>query len=91
MKKIIYLICSVFLGILLGTIVHGVAEIEYLKYPYLQNIVPEAHPFWGTNCFLPAFWQYLFLAGGAIGGYFVGKRWWQIVYVEHRHWRNKLK
>jgi hypothetical protein len=32
------------------------------------------------------FWT-LILAG-AISGFFLGFRWWRIVYIEHRHWSN---
>jgi hypothetical protein len=91
MKRIIYIIAAVVLGILLGTIVHGIVEIKYLNYLFANGITPQSHPFLGTNCFLPPLWQFVFLIGGAILGYFLGVNWWRIVYIEKRHWRMRRK
>lgn len=32
------------------------------------------------------FW--ILILSGAVSGYFISFRWWRIVYIEHRHWRN---
>lgn len=83
MKKIIYHTACVFLGILLSYLVHAVVEIIYLCHN--QNITWYKH--WGVfGCALPPVVQYILLAGGVIGGYFLGRFWWRIVYVEKRHW-----
>lgn len=37
----------------------------------------------------PLFW--ILILTGAVSGYFLGFRWWRIVYIEHRHWRNWRK
>lgn len=37
---------------------------------------------------------YLFwplLLAGAVSGFFLGFRWWRMVYIEHRHWRDWCK
>ena len=38
------------------------------------------------NYALPIWLQSALIIMGVLGGYFLGKRWWQIVYVEKRHW-----
>lgn len=33
----------------------------------------------------------ILILAGIISGFFLGFRWWRIVYVEHRHWRWKRR
>jgi hypothetical protein len=37
---------------------------------------------------LPQYVFWLFIAGGAIGGFFLGLAWWRMIYVEHRRWKD---
>jgi len=91
MKKIFYVFCAIFLGILLATIVHVLAEIWYIKKFFSKGLIPQSTIFLGLLCYLPFYAQFIFLSGGAIGGYFLGQNWWRIVYVEHRHWEHNKK
>jgi len=65
---------------------HAVIEMTYLNNA--DNITWYKH--WGTfGCALPPIIQYGLLAIGVIGGFFVGRLWWRVVYIEKRHWRFK--
>jgi len=88
-KRTIYIILSIFLGILLGVIAEALAEKAYINSMLSQGIIPVST--WGGCCYLPPIFSVLFLAGGAALGYVLGVRWWQLVYVEHRHWRMRKK
>lgn len=91
MKKIFYIACTIFLGILLGAIAHALVEIWYIKKFFSQGLVPYTTIFMGSRCYLPFYAQAILLLGGAVGGYFLGQNWWRIVYVEHRHLRYNKK
>ena len=88
-KRRIYISLSIILGILLGGIVDALIEKTYINNMLAEGMVPVST--WSNNCFLPLVMSVAFLAGGAIFGYVLGVRWWQIVYVEKRHWRMKRK
>lgn len=88
----IYLFCSIILGIILGIIAYALVEKSYINSSLSRGEVP--HVVGERGFFLPLGMANVFLTAGAIFGYVVGVRWWQIVYVEKRHWRmrkNNLK
>ena len=89
MKRKIYIILTIFLGILLGVIIEASIEKAYINEMLSQGTIPEST--WRNSCYLPPIVPVLFLAGGAALGYVLGVRWWQIVYVEKRHWRRIKK
>ena len=87
MKRNFYIICTTFLGILLGIIVNGFVElpvIALLTFDIEKFGLGMTWEQWGV---VHAIWTFITFIGGAIGGYFLGILWWRIVYVEHRHWR----
>jgi polyferredoxin len=84
-KRNIYILLSIFLGILLGIIAEALVERAYINSMLSQGIIPVST--WGGCYYLPPIFSALFLAGGAALGYVLGVRWWQLVYVEHRHWK----
>jgi|SRR3989339_69846 len=86
LKKTIYLIASTTLGIFLGYFAHAAIEINYINWIQGQGRIVI---FYG-GCVLWPWLQILLWAGGAIGGFFLGKFWWRKLYVE-RVWikRNK--
>jgi hypothetical protein len=75
-KKTIYILLVMFLGLLLAQMTFWLIEIWALN-----NFMLE----------LPTYLQIIFSALGLLSGYFLGQTWWRIVYVEHRHWRNCKK
>ncbi|MFA6375861.1 MAG: hypothetical protein WCX69_00465 [Candidatus Paceibacterota bacterium] len=85
-KKIIYLTASVILGILLSLIFHGLVEMAYLNWAVNNGRVVE---FYG-GCGLWPGLQIAILAAGAIGGFFLGRLWWRIIYVD-RAWEKNRK
>ena len=85
LKKIIYLLASTVLGVLLSFIVHAFIEMSYLRWAYNHNY---AVTFFG-GCALPPVLQTALWLAGIIGGFFLGRFWWQKVYVE-RVWAKKI-
>jgi len=84
MKKAIYLIASSFLGLLLSIIAHALIEINYLKFTDPNKVV-WASILGNGNCALPFYFQIGLPLLGIIGGYFLGRFWWRVVYIEKRH------
>ena len=86
LKKAVYLFLSVILGLLLSFLAHTAIEMSYLygseKFGYSVSYY--------NNCFLPPVLQIAILLGGIVGGFLLGRWWWQKVYVE-RVWVNKIK
>jgi len=76
MKKIIYLGLATILGLLLSFILHAGIESIYLKYA--KNIT------WHHGCALPYWLQIGLVLAGLIGGYFLGRFWWRLVYIENK-------
>jgi hypothetical protein len=89
MKKIIYILAAIILGLLLSLILHSVVEIYYLNSLATNGRFVETHTWLELNCYLPPIWQLFFIIGGASGGFWLGQTWWRIVYIEKRHWRMK--
>jgi hypothetical protein len=83
-KKIIYILLAMFLGLLLSVIAHALIEMNYLSNVYLVGMSPKEN-----GCFLPETVQVVLPISGLIIGYILGQSWWQMVYVEKRHWSSK--
>jgi len=89
MKKTIYIILTMFLGLLLAEIAHWALEAWFINSVIASGGIPQENIFLGIHCYLPIIVQLSLLIFGLIGGYFLGQTWWRIVYVEHRHWRQR--
>ena len=79
-KRRIYIFLAIILGILLAVIVYAFIDRARINEAMAMGMVPED---------LPETVASIFLLGGVMLGYVLGVRWWQLVYVEKRHWRNK--
>ena len=88
-KKTIYILLTMLLGLLLAEIGHWLIEIWWVKQLILSGSIPREYVFLDTHCFLSPYLQLGLLALGLIGGYFLGQTWWRIVYIEHRHWKRR--
>lgn len=92
MKKTIYVILTIFLGLLLSFIFHALFEIVWIKTALTNGYEIHGSYFMGVGwCALPIWVQYTFPILGIIGGYFLGQWWWDVVYVQKRHWRFRNK
>jgi hypothetical protein len=92
LKKIIYVILSIFLGKLLGFLIFELFTLRFIRSMSRQGLpVIERHIFGITDSPLPAYLFWLLILFGALGGFIAGLRWWQMVYVEKRHWRMRGK
>lgn len=85
-KKTVYLIAAVILGMLLSFIAHAMIEINYLSWAISRDL---AVPFY-NGCALPPVLSSWLLLLGAIGGFFLGRFWWRLIYVD-RVWVKKPK
>ena len=87
MKKTIYILVSILLGLLLSFILHGLFELAVIKAAFSQGKAIEGTYFLGVGwCALPVWVQYTFPLLGIVGGYFLGQHWWRVVYIEKSHW-----
>jgi hypothetical protein len=92
MKRRIYILLSMFLGLELSFIVHAIFEVWIIKIA-LANGKALANSHWlgKLYCVLPTWLSWGLALAGLTGGFFLGRAWWRIVYIEHRHWRFKQK
>lgn len=88
-KHIIYLISSAILGILINYFILVAIQVIYLQWVLHsdKNII------WYSGYPPYPVLIYGFLLIGALWGFFAGHYWWELVYIEHRQWKNwhKLK
>ena len=91
MKKIIYLILFTILGVLLGFLVHAILEIWYIRLllsNYERYGLGLTFDTWFT---IHTYFSVITFVGGLLFGYFSGKKWWRVLYVEKkfRKWLKK--
>ncbi len=72
-----------FLGLLLSFMIHAAIEIWYINRLLATGRPPQPSSL-VHNCFLPSSLQIILLLAGLVGGYFLGRIWWRIIYIEHR-------
>ena len=87
-KKTIYILLTIFLGVMLSFILHAIIEVAYIKYALSSGAEVRGTYFLGVGwCALPPWVQYTLPVLGIVGGYFLGQHWWHVVYIQRRHWR----
>lgn len=85
MKRYIYIVLFVLLGLLVSTLVHVAIE-----WPLLQLVINDyeqyGQSYWWRN------WELLHGTGGVViwllgigVGYWCGVRYWRVLYEEHRY------
>ena len=85
-KRKFYLFCMVILGILLSTIAHVLIETWYIAL-LIGDFGTYGLGFsWESWFIIHHIATVVLLVLGILFGYWLGVRWWQIVYVEKRHW-----
>jgi len=90
-KKTIYILLAMLLGLLLAGLAHASIELWFVNMMLARGFELQTHDFLGMRLYMPPLQQFGLLPVGVIGGYFLGQTWWQIVYIEHRHWRMHKK
>jgi len=91
MKRRLYILLCVVLGLMLGFLLHSLVEVLVIDRLIASA---DAAPYgltWAQWFHAHTAWTVVTTAGGVIGGYFLGISWWRIVYIEKRHWRTKAK
>jgi hypothetical protein len=87
-KKIIYVLLTILLGKLLGLLAYALLSMKFIKMLVKRGLPVEYdHIYWFIYSPLPAYLFYVLVITGAISGFFLGLRWWKMVYVEKRHWK----
>ncbi len=90
LKKIIYVILTIFLGKMLAFIVFEIISLNFVSALVSADLPVEYNHIFGlVYSPLSPYLFWIFIALGAVSGFFVGLAWWRIIYIEHRHWRNK--
>ncbi|USN54036.1 MAG: hypothetical protein H6760_02595 [Candidatus Nomurabacteria bacterium] len=79
-KHALYLISATVFGVLLSLLLHLGIEQWYLSWAEKNGQVIH----WTWGCALPPYIQIGLLLLGAIGGYFLGRWWWRVLYIEQR-------
>ena len=88
LKRIIYLIVSICIGILMSYIAHALLEIWQLTKMEEKGYQVAWYDHFGVGvCALPPYLQYGIFVLGILGGLFLGFWGWRIVYVEKRRWK----
>jgi len=86
LKKNLYIALFVLLGLLLGFILHAIAEIWYIGLLILNFNKYSMGLSWTKLYFAYQISTFIFLFLGAFWGYFQGLFWWKIIYgKQHGH------
>jgi prepilin-type N-terminal cleavage/methylation domain-containing protein len=86
MKRTIYILLVVMLGILLSFIVHALIEIGMISLLTSNFEKYSLGLSWARWFWIHSVGTVALFVLGAVGGYFLGVKWWRIIYVEKR-WR----
>lgn len=86
MKRKIYILLTMFLGLMLSQFVHTGLEMLALTW-----LVDTGDITWEAWRMLHATATVIIAVAGLVGGWFLGRHWWHVVYVEGRHfkWRKR--
>ncbi len=82
-KRPLYLALTTLLGLILSFGAHAMIEMWYLRWAETNHAIVVWTNALGS-CSLPLWFQILLPILGLVGGYFQGRVWWRLVYVERR-------
>lgn len=85
MKKVIYIILSIILGILLSTMLHAIVEIFIINLLTKDFNKYGLGLSWETWFLIHSIGTIILLVLGIVGGYLLGQRWWRIIYIEKKY------
>jgi len=88
LKKIIYVLLAIALGKLLGFLAFELLTLKLVRMLERRGLPVEWNQiFWFVWSPLPVYLYWTLIYAGVIGGFYLGLRWWRMVYVEKRHWK----
>ena len=89
MKRIVYILLTMFLGLLLSFFVHVALEMPSLTYIVEGGAQVGLVPLLTWVQWVPVhrYSTIIIALGGIVGGWFLGRHWWYIVYVEKRRFK----
>ncbi len=79
-KHGVYLVATTILGIFVSYLVHAGIEAVYLAWADAAG----KQVVWYGGCALHPAIQVSLVVLGAVGGFFLGRFWWRLVYVERK-------
>lgn len=88
MKKTIYIASFILLGILVQFLLHAFIEMWYIGLLVSDFAAFGFGLSWDAWFLIHAMLTIFFFIGGMAAGFFSGKKWWQIIYVEQKY-KNK--
>jgi hypothetical protein len=90
MKRVVYILLTIFLFLEFGYLFHSVFNVMYVNFVFKDNGLFPDELFSGYFYTILPVWAYCIFGSLLVfTGLFVGKKWWRIVYIEKRHWRFK--
>lgn len=84
-KHVVYIVVTIVLGVFISYLIHAGIEAIYLAWADSTGRLVH----WYGSCALHPVLQVGLVVSGAVGGFFLGKYWWRLVYVE-RKWAKGL-
>ncbi|MFA6043062.1 MAG: hypothetical protein WCV85_01715 [Patescibacteria group bacterium] len=85
-KHVIYLLAALSLGVVLSFLVHAGIETAYLSWAGSAGKTVT----WYGGCALHPVIQVGLVIVGAVSGFFLGRFWWRLVYIERRWAKGKI-
>jgi len=92
MKRLFYIACFTFLGLLLQLVLHALLEIGVISLLLRDFPRYSLGMSWDQWIIVHHVVTVILLIGGALWGYLSGVKFWNIIYVEKRYgWPPKWK
>lgn len=83
-KKIIYILCFIVLGVLVSFLVHAAIEIPIINFLVSDFDRYSLGLSWAQWQMVHDVGTVVLLILGIIVGYIQGKYWWQVIYVQKK-------
>ncbi len=85
MKRIVYIAAFAILGILLQFLVHALIELWYTALLMADFARYGLGLPWDAWFLIHHIATAVLFVGGVVGGYFSGRYWWRIIYIEKKY------
>ncbi len=85
MKKVIYILAATVLGSLLSFLIHAAIEIGMISILTRDFVRYGLGLDWPAWFLIHTIFSIILLLAGIIFGYWLGQKWWRIIYVEKKY------